>query len=204
MWRTSLPGWLFLIAASALPVAPLHAASYRYDTQHSQILFSISHNGYSRSFGRLHIARGWLRFDPNDWSHAATELDIDMAGLDMGDADWSKAVCKPHLLDCGRYPLARFVSNGVERKDDHHGVLHGQLTVRGDTLPISIPFTFNRAAKTIYGLHTVAGFSATAELDRTSFGITANAGSIGQQVSVWLELEAIGDDSASPSAKEKP
>ncbi len=106
---------------------------YRYDTVHSQIVFSISHDGYSRPFGRLHIASGWLRFDPDDWSTAATELDIDLAGVDMGDADWNKAVCKPALLDCARNRYAHFVSSGVERKDDQHGVLHGQLTLRGVT-----------------------------------------------------------------------
>jgi polyisoprenoid-binding protein YceI len=183
---------------------PAHSASYRYDTEHSQILFSISHNGYSRSFGRLHIANGWIRFDPGDWTTAATELDIDMAGLDMGDADWSKAVCKRSLLDCAHYPLAHFVSTRVERQDDQHGVLRGQLTVHGVSVPMSLSFTFNRAAKTIYGLHTVAGFSATAALDRTDFGITANAGSIGQHIDVWLELEAIGDDSAAPTSRKSP
>ncbi len=197
--------WLWCLATILSPVAA-HAAGdgYRYDTKHSQILFSISHNGYSRSFGRLHIAKGWIRFDPGDWNTAATELDIDMAGLDMGDADWSKAVCKTSLLDCAQYPLAHFVSTGVERKDDHHGVLHGQLTLHGVTLPLSLPFTFNRAAKTIYGLHSVAGFSANLTLDRNMFGITANAGSIGQHVDVWLELEAIGDDQAAAPVKVQP
>lgn len=204
MWRPSLPGLLFLFAASLLPITPLHAASYRYDTEHSQVLFSISHNGYSRSFGRLHIASGWLRFDQHDWSHAATELAIDMTGLDMGDADWSKAVCEPRLLDCAKYPLAHFVSTRVERKDARHGIIYGQLTIRGVTLPVSLPFTFNRAAKTIYGMHTVAGFSATAALDRTQFGITANAGSIGQHVNVWLEIEAIADDNAVPASRKQP
>lgn len=204
MWRASLSCWLLLVAAILAPLAPAQAASYRYDTEHSQIVFSISHNGYSRSFGRLHVAKGWLRFDPKDWTHAATELDIDVAGLDMGDADWSKAVCKRSLLDCQQYPLAHFISTGVEQQDDHHGVLHGQLTLHGVSLPMDISFVFNRAAKTIYGLHTVAGFSATAELDRTRFGITANAGSIGQHVNVWLELEAIGDDGAAPAIRKKP
>ncbi|MEP7185702.1 MAG: YceI family protein [Rhodanobacter sp.] len=197
--------WLWCLAAIFLP-AVLHAQGdgYRYDSEHSQILFSISHNGYSRSFGRLHIAKGWIRFDPKDWSTAATELDIDMTGLDMGDADWSKAVCKTSLLDCAKHPTAHFVSTGVERKDDHHGILRGQLTLHGVTVPLSLPFTFNRAAKTIYGLHSVAGFSATLTLDRNTFGITANAGSIGEHVNVWLELEAIGDDHAIPLAKEQP
>jgi Uncharacterized conserved protein len=198
--------WLWCLAAFLLAPAAARAASagYRYDTVHSQIVFSISHDGYSRPFGRLHIAKGWLRFDPDDWSTAATELDIDLAGVDMGDADWNKAVCKPALLDCVRNRYAHFVSSSVERKDDHHGVLHGQLTLHGISQPLNIPFTFNRVAKTIYGLHTIAGFSATAMLDREAFGITADAGSIGQQVGVWLELEAIRDEHAIPSSKEQP
>jgi polyisoprenoid-binding protein YceI len=191
--------WLFCLAAILLPLVAAHAAenTWHYDTVHSQIVFSISHNGYSRPFGRLHIAKGWLRFDPDDWSHAATELDIDLQSLDMGDADWNKAVCKKSLLDCREQRYAHFASTRVERTDAQHGVLHGQLSLRGVTRPVSIPFTFNRAAPTIFGLHDVAGFSATAKLDRNDFGMHAYPGSIGEHVSVWLELEAIRDHSAS-------
>lgn len=189
-----------------LPLAAAHAAesTWRYDTVHSQVVFSISHNGYSRPFGQLHIARGWLRFDPGDWSTAATELDLDLASVDMGDADWSKAVCKRALLDCANHRYAHFRSTGVERKDEHHGVLHGELTLHGVTRPLDLSFTFNRAARTIYERHEVAGFSATASLDRNNFGITADSNSIGANVSVWLELEAIRDDHAAPSDKETP
>ena len=61
-----------------------------------------------------------------------------------------------------------------------------KLTLRGVSRPLSLPFTLNRVAATIYGLHTVAGFSATAMLDRRDFGITAFGHSIGDQVNVWL------------------
>lgn len=184
-----------------LPLRPALAATqdYRYDTVHSQVVFSIDHDGYSRPFGRLHIARGWLRFDPADWSIAATALEIDLDSLDMGDAGWNAAVCKPALLDCAQARYAHFVSTSVERKDATHGVLHGQLTLRGVTRPVDLSFTFNRLARTVYGMHTVAGFSATALLDRTAFGIDAFPHSIGQDAAVWLELEAIRDDHATPS-----
>lgn len=216
MSRSRSIAWLLWLTAILLPFTSAHAASasYGYDIVHSQILFSIDHDGYSRPFGRLHLAKGWLRFDPDNWTTATTELDIDLSGLDMGDAAWNAAVCKPALLDCAHNRYAHFVSTSVERKDDRHGVLHGQLTMRGITQPLSVPFTFNRAAKTIYGLHTVAGFSATATLDRNAFGITAYRDSIGHDVNVWLELEAILDDhadqpstnqsSASPPSKEQP
>lgn len=197
MPRSSRPSRLSLALLCALaPFAAARAApvSYTYDTTHSQILFSIDHNGFSRPFGRLHIAKGWLRFDPDDWSQAATELDIDLASLDMGDAAWNAAVLKPAYLDVEKARYAHFVSTSVERKDDTHGVLRGNLTLRGTTHTVDIPFTVNRRGTTIYGLHTVAGFSGTAMLNRNDFGITATPNSIGQSVSLWLELEAIQDD----------
>jgi polyisoprenoid-binding protein YceI len=206
MSRSRSSGWRRWLALILIPLGSAHAtgAGYRYDTVHSQIVFSVSHDGYSRPFGRLHIAKGWLRFDPNDWSTAATELDIDLDSLDMGDADWNKAVCKPDLLDCTDDRHAHFVSTLIERKDARHGVLHGQLRMRGTSQSVSIPFTFNRAGHTIYGMHEVAGFSATTMLDRDAYGMTAYPGSIGHQVSVWLELEAIRDDHAVPPSKEQP
>ncbi|HTV87233.1 MAG TPA: YceI family protein [Dyella sp.] len=177
--------------------APLtaHAAprSYRYDPVHSQVLFSIDHDGFSRPMGRLRIAQGSLRFDPDDWSQASTTLDIDMTSLDMGDAAWNKAVCASSLLDCKTYPVAHFASTSVERKDATHGILHGVLTLHGVQQPIDIPFRVNRIGKTIYGLHTIAGFSATASLDRTAFGITGFPHAIGHDVAIWLELEGMAD-----------
>jgi polyisoprenoid-binding protein YceI len=83
-------------------------------------------------------------------------------------------------------------------------VLHGELTLHGVTRPLDLPFTFNRAARTLYETHEVAGFSATASLDRNDFGIRANPNSIGANVSVWLELEALRDDRAVPPRKETP
>lgn len=200
-----LPRVAIALTGLGLPALVGAATSdYRYDTVHSQILFSIDHNGYSRPFGRLHIARGWLRFDPADWSTAATELDIDLAGVDMGDADWNAAVRKPALLDADKQRYAHFVSRSVEHRDDSHGVLHGDLTLRGITRPVELAFTLNRHATTIYGLHEVIGFSATTTLDRTAFGMTAFANSIGHNASLWLELEAIRADPAHDPQPGKP
>lgn len=171
------------------------ASDYRYDTVHSQIVFSIDHDGFSRPLGRLHITQGTLHFDPDDWSKSTTELDIDVRGIDLGDTAWNAAACKASLLDCKTFPTAHFVSTSVERKDDTHGVLHGTLTLHGVSQSIDIPFRVNRIGKTIYGMHTVAGFSATATLDRTAFGINGFPNAVGHSVAIWLELEGIRETS---------
>ncbi|WP_109124172.1 YceI family protein [Dyella sp. C11] len=187
---------LIALLGALAPFATTWAAptTYTYDTTHSQILFSIDHNGFSRPFGRLHIAKGWLRFDPDDWSQAATELDVDLNSLDMGDAAWNAAVLKPAYLDADKARYAHFISTSVERKDDTHGVLRGNLTLRGVTHPVDIAFTVNRRGTTIYGMRTIAGFSGTTTLNRDEYGITATPNSIGHGVSIWLELEAVQDD----------
>jgi polyisoprenoid-binding protein YceI len=199
-------GWLaaaWLAIASQAQAAP---ATYRYDPVHSQIVFSVDHNGYSRPFGRLHIAQGVLNFDPDNWPASTTELDIDLAGVDMGDPEWNKAVRAASLLDTDHAARAHFVSTSVERKGDNEGELRGNFTLRGVTRPVTINFRLNRLAKTIYGLHTVAGFSGNLTLNRTDFGMKENTGSIGLSVSVWLELEAIreGAEDNGPGAKNPP
>lgn len=196
---TSCFGYMSMQQAAAAA-----ASDYRYDTVHSQIVFSIDHDGFSRPLGRLHMVQGTLHFDPDDWYKSGTELDIDMRSIDLGDTAWNDAACKASLLDCKTYPTAHFVSTSVERKDDTHGVLHGRLTLHGISQPIDIPFRVNRIGKTIYGMHTVAGFSATAMLDRTAFGINGFPNAIGHGVSIWLELEGIRDSRNSSNEKEHP
>lgn len=189
-----------LLAAIALLLAPasLLAAPtmYRYDTVHSQVLFSVGHNHYSRPVGRLHIAAGWLRFDPDDLGHAATALDIDLTSLDMGDPDWNKAVRGHRFLDTAHARLAHFRSTSVTPTGPQRGVLHGMLTLRGITLPVDVVFTVNRVGFTLFGMHRVAGFSGRASVNRDAFGMRSFQGSVGHVVTIRLEVEAVADAAA--------
>ncbi|SDF89947.1 YceI family protein [Dyella sp. 333MFSha] len=197
------------LPAVLFAIAPLYAhgatTAYRIDPVHSQVVFNVEHNGFSRSFGRLKVTEGTVRFDPDDWSKSSVDATIDLASVDMGDAEWNKAVRGASLLDSDRAKTAHYVSDSVEKKSDDEGTVHGKLTLRGKTLPLDLPFRVNRIGKTIYGLHTVAGFSSTVTLDRAAYGMTSNKNSIGNDVSVWLEIEAIrGGDAQTRSDKETP
>lgn len=189
---------LVLLGLLALTATGVRAAGqmYRFDTVHSQILFSVSHNGFSKALGMLHIKAGWLRFDPEDWSKSATVLDIDLRSVDMGEAQWSATVRGDSLLDAADQPLAHFVSSSVHRTGPQDGLMHGTLTLRGHAMPCIIAFHVNRVGATVFEMDTVAGFSGRAQLDRYAFGISRNPGSIGRMVNVRLEIEAVQDDAA--------
>ncbi len=173
-----------------------HPLDYRIDTVHSQVLFSVDHDGYSHPVGRLAIARGWLRFDPDDWKASKVVADIDTGSVDLGDKSWDGAVTGQRFLDAGKYPLAHFESTSVAQTGAHTGTLHGNLTLHGVTLPVTIDFTVNRVGATLFGFETIAGFSGRATLDRTKFGITAFPKAVGTEVSVRLEIEATLDRNA--------
>ncbi|GAP67115.1 YceI like family protein [Mizugakiibacter sediminis] len=183
-----------LLAAAAARAAP--PQDYRIDPVHSQVIFCVDHDGFSTPCGRLRVAAGWLHFDRDDWSRSRVVADIDLASVDMGDAGWEKAVRGRDFLDAKRAPLAHFESVSVQRRDDDHGVLHGTLTLRGASREVTIPFTVNRVGITAFGLHTIAGFSGAVTLARRDFGMTAFAKSIGADVQVRLEIEAILDSRA--------
>lgn len=181
--------------------AHAEATTYRIDPVHSQVVFNVEHNGFSRSFGRLKVTDGTIRFNRDDWSKSSVDATIDLSSVDMGDAAWDKAVRASALLDSDRAKTARYVSDSVEQKNDAEGVVHGKLTLRGVTLPLDLPFRVNRVGTTIYGMHTVAGFSSSVILDRTRYGMTSNANSIGNDVTVWLEIEAIRGDAAATTTE---
>ncbi|HET9819228.1 MAG TPA: YceI family protein [Rhodanobacteraceae bacterium] len=191
-----IPPWLMAIALLVSGAAIAHPLDYRIDTVHSQVLFSADHDGYSRPVGRLVIARGWLRFDPDDWGASKVVADIDLASVDLGDKDWDASVTGHNFLDAGMFPLAHFESESVTKTGHNTGVLDGKLTLHGVTLPVAIDFTVNRVGMTLFGFETIAGFSGHATLDRTRFGMTAFPKAVGTEVTIRLEIEAKLDRSA--------
>ncbi|TAN04481.1 MAG: polyisoprenoid-binding protein [Rhodanobacteraceae bacterium] len=191
--RMSSLAWLLLLVAGT---AIAHPLDYRIDTVHSQVLFSAGHDGYSNPVGRFAIARGWLRFDPDDWAASKVVADIDTASADLGDKGWDGAVTGRNFLDATKFPLAHFESVSVQKTGTQTGVIDGRLTLHGLTLPVQVDFTVNRVGMTLFGFETIAGFSGHATLDRTRFGMTAFPKAIGTQVAIRLEIEATLDRQA--------
>lgn len=186
----------FCIAIGLLGACTASAASdFRFDPVHTQIYFSVDHNGYSKSTGRLAVKGGFFSFDGDDWSKSTVDATIDIASLDMGNAGWSDKL-KSSFFDSTTYPTAHFVSKSVEKTGDKSGVIHGALTLLGKTSPVDLHITFNRAAADGYTLHYVAGFSAAGTLKRSAFGMTRSANDIGDDVTLRIEVEGVRDGDA--------
>jgi polyisoprenoid-binding protein YceI len=186
---------LLLLGTLALP-SPLlaQAAGYRLDPVHTRVLFGVSHAGFSTALGTVSGSTGMLVFDPDDWRNARLQVEVPLARADMGDARWTRAVLAGNMLDTGRYPVATFVSTRVEPVDPTHAIACGTLTLHGVAREQCLDVTFNQLRRDpVPPFRRTAGFSATATLKRSDFGIDAWKSMIGDEVELRIEVEAVRD-----------
>jgi polyisoprenoid-binding protein YceI len=199
-----------LIAFALPPAAPAEIAHYALDPVHTRVLFAVSHAGFSQAMGTVSGSHGELWFDPDDWSRAKLTVEVPLDRLDMGDAKWTRAVQAANLLDTAKYPVARFVSKQVEAVDATHARVCGDLAIHGVTRDACMDVAFNQLKRhPLPPFRRTAGFSATATLKRSDFGIDAWKSVIGDEVSVRIEAEALrarggSDDDTGPDKNDSP
>ncbi len=205
--------WLPSVAACLLgaTVPALAApATYALDPVHTRVQFAVDHAGFSNAIGTVSGSSGTLVFDPDDWSVARVEVSIPVARLDLGDAKWNQATLARNLLDGERYPVATFVSTRVEPVDAQRAVVHGDLTLRGETREVALQVVLNALKRhPLPPFRRTVGFSATGVLSRSAFGIDAWRSMIGDAVELRLEVEATrrradGDEAGAPDDADAP
>lgn len=182
---------LLLLPAWLAPAAHAEPERYRLDPVHSQALFFASHLGFSRAIGVFPDVRGELAFDADDWSSASVQATIDVGTLFLGDAEWQAKMLSDEFLDAERHPTMTFRSERVEPTGAERARVHGQLTLHGVTRPVTLEVRRNRVGRHTYSLKYVAGFSATARIKRSEFGMQRLLPAVGDEVEIVLEIEGL-------------
>lgn len=184
----------WVLCAVLAAVAPVHAGdriAYDIDPVHTRVLLAVDHAGFSKALGTVSGSTGRLWFDEDDWSSAAVAVVVPIARLDFGDAKWNTATLARNLLDAERYPDARFVSTRIEPLDAGRARVHGTLTLHGVSREVALEAVLNAAKRhPLPPFRRTVGFSATAMLSRSAFGVDAWPSVIGDAVELRIELEA--------------
>ncbi len=88
------------------------------------------------------------------------------------------------------YPEIKFVSTSAEATGENSFDLTGDLTIRGVTRPVTIPFEYSGVEQDPWG-NTRVGFEGSTEVNRKDWGVNWNAAldSGGVLVSEKVKLE---------------
>lgn len=177
--------------------------SWKIDPAHSSVEFSVKHLMFTTVRGRFKNFNGTIQIDEENPDHTRAEVEIDASSLDTGAEDRDRHLRSADFLDVENHPTIRFRSTRVEGAAQEEGKrfrLHGELTIRGESIPVELDAQFEGEGKDPWG-NERAGFSAKAELDRRDWGLRWNQALetggvlVGNTVKVDLDVQAVKEES---------
>jgi polyisoprenoid-binding protein YceI len=140
----------FLAAVISVWVPGLSAQQHVIDTQKSTLTIHVGKTGAFSGLGHEHEVRAPIQSGTADTgSHPTVEVHVDARALRVIDKDGSekdraevqKTMLGPEVLDSERYREIVFKSTGAEPAGPGQWTLRGNLTLRGQTRPISVQVT---------------------------------------------------------------
>jgi polyisoprenoid-binding protein YceI len=187
-----------LLACPALAATGARAADYVFEGGHTSVLMSWSHAGLSRHAARIVGASGTLSFEPADATAARLEVVLDANRLSTGVASLDRLLKGPDFFDVGNHPMITFRSTSIRVAGERIGEVTGELTIRGITRPAILAVRWNFAGEHPLGLINpsfagkfVAGFSATAKVLRSEWGLGRGTPLVSDEVELQIEAELI-------------
>jgi polyisoprenoid-binding protein YceI len=162
------------------------------DNVHSHVGFTVKHMMVATVRGQFKAYRGTLNLDAKDFAKSTFEGEIDVASIDTANADRDNHLRTGDFFDAQNHPKITFKSTGIEAKGEGEFAVHGDITLRGVTKPITVDVEFHGTSKNHQG-KTVAGLQAHGTLNRKDFGMHFNmaldAGGIAIAEKVKLEVD---------------
>ena len=182
------------IVALALLSAPALAEpqSFKIDAAHTNVMWGVTHFGYSKMLGRFNAIEGNFTFDEQNVAGSKVDVSIKTDSVDTKVAQLDTHLKSPDFFNAAAHPAITFKSTSASKTGEKTGKLTGDLTINGVTKPVTLDVTFNKLAPhpvpAMKGVLNV-GFSATAKLNRHDFNVSYGKGAIGDEVTLWIEVE---------------
>ena len=125
--------------ASGKPTPFAQQASYTIDPMHTSIYFEINHMGISRIHGRINKFSGKIREDDKDLTQSSVEFAAQVDSIDTAVAARDTHLKSADFFEVAKYPELTFKSTKIAKTKDGY-LLTGDLTIKGKTNTVSIPF----------------------------------------------------------------
>ncbi len=167
---------------------------WQIDPSHTSASVSARHLMLSTVRASLSGTTGEVDFEQARPEAAKIRLAIPAASVNTGDEKRDGHLRSPDFLDVERFPEITFQSTKVRKADGLTYTVTGDLTIRGKTLPVDVRVHVNGVIDGMKG--KVAGFSGTATIDRTKWGLVWNVPIPGgvlvsEQFKLEFDLQAI-------------
>lgn len=179
----------FAFVAALFAAAHAHAepVTYAIDPAHTQVAFSIDRMGFNRVLGRFDAVAGEIVLDEANPQNSSVHAVIQVGSISTGNPTRDEHLRAPRWLNVEGFPTMEFRSTSVRLTGERRAEVTGNLTLLGQTHPVTLDVTLNRSGEIPSNRRASAGFSATGSLSRGAFGSSTGQGAIGDLVTITIE-----------------
>jgi polyisoprenoid-binding protein YceI len=148
--------------------------TYTIDPSHTRIGFVARHAMVTKVRGSFNDFEGTVVVDGDNLADSTAKVIIKAASIDTRNAQRDQHLRSNDFLAMDTYPEITFVTTRVRWGAGREVEVTGDLTIRGVTREVTIPFTFEGAATDPFGNLRI-GFEGSVTINRKDFGVNWNA-----------------------------
>lgn len=186
----SIRSFVFAAALFTAGLAQAEPVTFVLDPAHTQVAFSIDRFGFNRVLGRFDAVAGEVVLDEANPANSSVRAVIQVGSVSTGNDTRNEHLRGERWLNAEAFPTMEFRSTTVRLTGERTAEVAGDLTLMGQTHPVTLNVTLNRTGESPSNRRASAGFSATGSLSRAAFGSTTAQNLIGDSVSI--SIEALG------------
>jgi polyisoprenoid-binding protein YceI len=172
------------------------SGTYVLDSAHTRIGFVARHAMVTKVRGQFNEFEGSGVVDATDFTKSTVTVTIQAASIDTRNEQRDGHLRSNDFLAMEEYPQITFVSTGIQQTGPTSVELTGDLTIKGVTNTVTIPFEFEGAATDPFGNLRV-GFEGSVVINRKDFGVSWNVALetggvlVSDKVTLEFEVSAI-------------
>jgi polyisoprenoid-binding protein YceI len=127
-------------------VAPASAGHWNVDSAKSKLGFTViwAKQPFAATFKSWNAS---IDFDPANLATSKADVTIAIGSMSSGDAETDAGIKGDIGFGASKFPTAHFVTTGFTHKSGNDYVAQGNLTLKGVTKPLTLPFTLTITGK---------------------------------------------------------
>ncbi|MBI2570114.1 MAG: polyisoprenoid-binding protein [Candidatus Schekmanbacteria bacterium] len=197
MSKVARSALVLAVLVRLLTTATAYAADpYEIDATHSMVGFAVTHMVISTVKGSFTDFAGTISYDPANLEKSSVEVRIKVASIDTRNQKRDDHLRSAEFLHAEKFPEIVFKSVKITKDSDKY-VAAGDLTIRGVTKQVALPFRVTGAVKDPWGNERIGVALDPITINRMDYGVswseTLDAGGlvVSNEVTLELAVEAI-------------
>src|SRR5215831_9053878 len=144
------------------------------DPTHSELQFKIKHLMISTVSGQFSKFNATVETEGDDFTKSKVDFTADVDSVSTNNVQRDAHLKNTDFFDAANHPQVKFRSEKLEKISDDEYKLHGALTMKGVSKPVTLDVEFGGTTIDPWG-NTRAGFTVTGKINRQDFGVNFSA-----------------------------